>query len=493
MQPEIVSTDVMFVSDCDLNDGSFIVLAEGSNLEYSLNGQDWNNSNEFEGLSEGEYTVYIRDENYHDCIDSATVLMLSPPEVEIIDFMSTDPIDCEFGLGSAIVYVNVLDVEFSIDGGFTWQDSNEFTDLDSGDYIIIVRFDSTEYCKDEVSFSIFRPECEGCEVISISYETSPVDCLNPISGSAEISNIHGPDTLEYNIIWENNTEGIHIENLTVGWHYLNIEYGDDCLHTDSVYIDSVDPISYDLLGYDQNCQELGSIEVTNFMGGAGIPMYSIDGFNFQNEGVFTNLSADEYQVLIETLFDCNALDTIVINDNSNLQIDIPGIQAIEIGDTTTLNPLINQNTIDDFEWTPLEGIINLGDLVIDVAPTETTTYTLTIYFGDCVEIRSVVVDVLEKEELFIPNIFSPNRDGSHDSFYLMGSQNSDYTVDQMSIYDRWGNQVFFNSNFNINDPDEGWNGNFNGSDAEIGVYVYMIQFNWKDQKILRTGNITLIR
>jgi gliding motility-associated-like protein len=91
-------------------------------------------------------------------------------------------------------------------------------------------------------------------------------------------------------------------------------------------------------------------------------------------------------------------------------------------------------------------------------------------------------------ELYIPNVFSPNGDEYNDFFKIISSGYTDYHV---TIFNRWGEKVFDNTN-----PSILWNGkiNGNGSDASDGTYYYIL--NVKDpngKSITRKGSLTLIR
>ena len=87
-------------------------------------------------------------------------------------------------------------------------------------------------------------------------------------------------------------------------------------------------------------------------------------------------------------------------------------------------------------------------------------------------------------EVFIPNSFTPNKDGSNEKFALFGDPCTDNS--QFLIFNRWG-EVVFQSNQPFS---YFWDGNFsNGQPAPQGVYTYMLQQGASKKK----GLITLIR
>ncbi|MBL7816456.1 MAG: gliding motility-associated C-terminal domain-containing protein [Saprospiraceae bacterium] len=71
------------------------------------------------------------------------------------------------------------------------------------------------------------------------------------------------------------------------------------------------------------------------------------------------------------------------------------------------------------------------------------------------------------EGLVIRNGFSPNGDGKNDFFIIENL--ADYPNTQVSIYNRWGNQVFLSKDYK-ND----WTGDYNGSLLPDGTYFYQV-------------------
>ena len=85
-----------------------------------------------------------------------------------------------------------------------------------------------------------------------------------------------------------------------------------------------------------------------------------------------------------------------------------------------------------------------------------------------------------------PNIFSPNGDGKHDTFCILGNCN---VSSQFSVFNRWGERMFFSTS-----PDECWDGTHRGVPVGSGVYVYqLIYLDENNEQHLVTGNVTLVR
>ena len=97
----------------------------------------------------------------------------------------------------------------------------------------------------------------------------------------------------------------------------------------------------------------------------------------------------------------------------------------------------------------------------------------------------------------IPNAFTPNEDGINDEFGVINA----YCVIsefELRIYNRSG-QVVFQSN----DVMDTWDGKIGGKDADMGVYVYWVQYSISSydqfgnlspaEPVFMQGNVTLIR
>ncbi|MES2513982.1 MAG: CotH kinase family protein [Bacteroidota bacterium] len=101
---------------------------------------------------------------------------------------------------------------------------------------------------------------------------------------------------------------------------------------------------------------------------------------------------------------------------------------------------------------------------------------------------NIIAHYREKaEEVKFPSGFTPNGDGRNDVFAPLGIR---YVKNMtLEVWNRWGQQVF-----NSSDPTKGWDGNFQGTASQTGVYAYLVKYTTtgNEDKVLK-GNVTLIR
>ena len=116
------------------------------------------------------------------------------------------------------------------------------------------------------------------------------------------------------------------------------------------------------------------------------------------------------------------------------------------GITVTYTPFRNYFGIDSFRYK-----------ICNTYGCDTTTVYVLIDGGD---------------SLIVYNGFSPNGDGMNDVFIIQGIEK--YTDNQVTLYNRWGNEVF---NVKGYTNDNAWNGKWNNVNVPDGTYFYIILLN----------------
>ncbi|CAL1521294.1 gliding motility-associated C-terminal domain-containing protein [Chitinophaga sp. MM2321] len=88
--------------------------------------------------------------------------------------------------------------------------------------------------------------------------------------------------------------------------------------------------------------------------------------------------------------------------------------------------------------------------------------------------------------IFVPNLFSPNGDGVNDVHLVYGTAIAQL---EFRIYNQWGQLVFTSK-----DQRQGWDGTMGGQKQPVGVYVYIVKATMQDGSVItKKGNVTLMR
>ena len=87
----------------------------------------------------------------------------------------------------------------------------------------------------------------------------------------------------------------------------------------------------------------------------------------------------------------------------------------------------------------------------------------------------------------VPSAFSPNGDGINDEIFVLNHEVGELL--EYTIFNRWGQIIFTTQDIN-----GGWDGSIDGTEAEMGTYVYLVRaIGLEGEFFQRQGNITLVR
>ena len=76
--------------------------------------------------------------------------------------------------------------------------------------------------------------------------------------------------------------------------------------------------------------------------------------------------------------------------------------------------------------------------------------------------------------------------------YVQSKDNVNISVNNFSIYDRWGNLVFTRDNVDLNNPAFGWDGYIGNNKVQSGVYVYRIEYLVNGELHYKTGGVSVV-
>ncbi len=196
-------------------------------------------------------------------------------------------------------------------------------------------------------------------------------------------------------------------------------------------------------------------------------------------------SADtEYKVVISNADHCSDSAYTKVHIATIPYTSIDSVYVIEYGNDLQINSSYKNYML----WSPATDLscTECASPLVKL-PENDITYQFELfdrrgcYFKD-----SVNVYVIRK--VYVPNAFTPNGDGKNDIFYFSSvSVNEDF---ELMIFNRWGELIFTSY-----DIDEGWNGQYNGKNAQIDTYVWKVRYRrdhtltWKEE----IGKVSLVR
>ena len=215
----------------------------------------------------------------------------------------------------------------------------------------------------------------------------------------------------------------------------------------------------------------------NFGNGDSISNINPVTFAYTGPGTYTVTLSAQYRACptVSISHSISVFSAPIINLGPDTSI-CPG------SDVITLAPTVSGAT------GPYTYLWNTGQTSPSIIAATPGTYEVTVYSGGCPATDSVVI--ANGCYMNLPNIFSPNGDGTNDYFYPRQFLTRGVSSFKMDIYNRWGQLVFEATNTD----GRGWDGKLNGVDQPEGVYIYNIDATFIDgQREHHQGNLTLLR
>ncbi len=192
----------------------------------------------------------------------------------------------------------------------------------------------------------------------------------------------------------------------------------------------------------------------------------------------------------------NTVFTVTVTDNNgctsteNVQVSIYPTTNVSITPEYSIIPFggsvqLTANGNGNFSWSPDTSLTCSNCSNTIASPFSSTQYIVTLIDANgCMFYDSAWVIV--EGSIYVPNTFTPNRDGINDFFLAFGSEIKEF---EMLIFNRWGEEIFRSTSLL-----EGWDGTYKKQKCPIGVYVWRITYTENSGKEgVLIGHVNLLR
>jgi gliding motility-associated-like protein len=240
----------------------------------------------------------------------------------------------------------------------------------------------------------------------------------------------------------------------------------------------------------------GSAQVVSVVGGTPPYVYAFNGAPPSATSNWSNPIAGDYTVVVTDDLGCKYETTFSIGTANDIAGTLAGDAIVELGDPAMFSYDLSIGIADSTVW-----FVNGTPVCFDCdstfvfTPTGRSQVEVVIYDDrGCELILSAFVQVKVTRNVYIPNVFSPNGDGTNDYFTIFASSSVVEKIEYMQIFSRWGEKVFETTSIHPSVDSEGWDGTFAGELLNPGVYVYHAKVIYVDGvgEIFK-GDITLLR
>ena len=451
--------------------GSAWVSANGGTAPYTyLWPHNGTTNDSITNLSAGTYLIQVQDANQCSETLSISITQAAP----LTSITSQQHILCK---GDSTGSITV-----SPQGGWSpyrivWNtgDTNMvINNLYAGMYSAVIT-DSLG-CSDSIFIQITEPQSP---LNSIGLSTDAT-CSGSIDGSIQVIASGGVGPYSYSLNSQTPiTQGI-FTSLSAGTYICTITDANGCTITDTFQINEPNPISFISAVDPVTCSgnSDGAIDLTI---SGGTNSYNVIWSNGATGPKLSGISGGWYQFSINDGNGCGLTDSIFVAEPDVLLLTLSvlhpecsnsfngSITGIATGGSGSYSFTMNNNSSNGIE--PNLGIGTYNVSVVDAnGCSESSTIQLSAQRTPCVE---------------IPNWFSPNGNGTNDSWEIPGFEYGNYTLYVVNVL---GQKIYEVSSDNY----VPWDGTFNGEPLPNGDYYYVISSSDENEPTF-AGYVTILR
>jgi gliding motility-associated-like protein len=439
---------VDFGNDTTVCDGGLIHLdASNSNGQYLW--QDGSVDSAFNVSVAGNYWVKVQ---VRKCVNSDTLVVSYNP-IPIIN-LGNDTVICAPD-------TLFLDASFS-NSSYRWQDNSNkafYGVTQQGRYFVQVsRYGCT--FKDTIDVGLEpKPSANlGADTVLCPGETYIV---NSVARGATF-------------LWQDGSTQNFYQVLNAGMYWINVTKG-NCQNSDTLIVTRTNPPVINI-GND-----------SSFCVGDSV-LLKVD---FENATYHWSTNSTDSSIYVkqggEYWVDVtNACGTT----QDKIFMDTIGVPIVDLGEDQLV--CLNKEVVLSAYWNESTYLWNDGTLSDEFIVYEAGEYMVTVT-NNC----GTTSDTIEFEfencdcSLYIPNAFTPNGDDLDELFGPVS--NCSIKAYEFVVFNRWGMEVFTTT-----DPTLFWDGKTNNKLNPVGVYSYLLKFNFekkgdKAPYVVKYGEVRLIR
>ena len=449
------------------------------------------------GLCAGWQTVTISQDNFCFFTDSVFIPAPDSVAIEVVDLQNVSCNGTDDGL-----------ISLSASGGagsgymYDWAtlpSGPTQNGLSPGTYYVTVT--DADMCMASDSFVIIQPD--SIEIVLDSTTLRQISCTGDSDGQIGVQVIGGSPGFDFQWLPDVGTGPI-AQLLGPGTYEVTVTDQAGCTDSLSVTLDEPAPIEVFMEDATPPTCVGGSTEISidSVAGGNGPYTYSINGGQDFPIDSTISLPVGFFNVIVEDANGCADTTPVSIIAPEAIELEIiPPDPVVLLGDSVMLELIVSntQGPVDSLAWGHDEpGSLSCYDCFTPWAMNVTpATYFVQVWdSAGCLAETQVLVNVDNRRNIYLPNVFSPNRDGRNEEFRIFTGQGVE-RIQSVRVFNRWG-ELMTEVRDQLPDPDGVyvWDGEFKGRQMQPGVYVYMAEVIFIDRPndpVIVTGDLTLLR
>ena len=355
------------------------------------------------------------------------------------------------------------------------------------------------------NYEVTVTDSNGCLQLSSAVVSAPDSLFHSFlevaprcysSSDGSLSVVIGGGTAPYVVNWGDGSAAPVRSNLPAGHYVVTIVDAKGCQSIGSAVLMPPEELRLLLEAEAETCLGFANGRIEAWVqGGVGPYIWSWSNAGTGPEQL--GLAAGTYRVTVTDVQGCTVSGEETIFTAVTPFVDLGLDLKWKLGESLVLSAqhLYPDSSTLTYQWEGIGGDTScIGCSWISFVPVQSGCQRLILSNEEgCIARDSVCITIDSRRELYIPNVFHPDKDGWND-FFTVYSDPSVKTLRRLSVYSRWGEEVFRANNIPTNEELLGWDGRHRGLDMLPGVYVYQVEVEfWDGELKWYSGDVTLVR
>ncbi len=376
--PTVTATST--AASCNNVNGT--ITANGSGglapYQYSINGTTFQSSNIFTGLAAGSYSITVKDNS--GCTNTTTVTIKNIGGPTVTAKATSSSCAVNTGTITATASSGVPGYQYSINGN-TFQLSNVFSGLASGNYVVYVK--DANGCIGTVSVVVGNAGGP-----SLSITTNPTSCNNN-TGVITATGSGGAAPLQYSIDGATYQSSNIFTGLATGVYTVYVKDANGCSQTVTASIANTSGLSVAVSSISSSCSANNGTITAKATGGIAPLQYSINGTSYQSSNIFTGLSTGTYTVYLKDAIGCIVTKQTTITSFSGPSLTATILQNVTCGGANGVIKAIAVGGVPPLTYSIDGGNFQSENIFINLAA---SAHTITVKDANgCTSSQTVII------------------------------------------------------------------------------------------------------
>jgi len=304
---------------CGQNNGSIIISQPAAGTppySYSINGgSSFQNNGNFENLSDGQYVVVVQDDM--GCSADSIINLQASAGFNISVTSTNETCGNQNASITVTVSPNISNLQFSNNGGSSFQSSGTFNNLSAGIFNLVIV--DNDGCQQDTTVTITN--LPGPDITTAVIDAS---CGN---ANGSVTLIVSGGEPPYNYSWSNGSSGASVNNIAPGNYLVTVTDATGCQSTTQITVNNIGGPVATINSTDASCSQQNGTATVIANGGSGSYSYSWNTNPPQYTQTASHLGAGTYTCTVSDGGPCPVVLSVTILQTLAPELSVTSVSA----------------------------------------------------------------------------------------------------------------------------------------------------------------------